>query len=344
MLESRRYELRLPADWPPASVTVNGKAVPQSQPGQAGWSFMGNTLTTAIPTSSFSTAARVTIEVHRAPGLVARRGELDGFAGAMTRLRGAYDALQQTWPVAVPPDPLIDAMQTGDRLGYHPERAADEIAHFHEVLPQAQAAVTTLDSAFSQRLDDYARSAHGVLRPSDMEAAKQVRLASMARAVQLSNAASPAYAQQAGGASEVPAGVRTILTAKGEGVQIYSCMAVQDGAKWTLKGPDAKLLDAGGEAIGTHFAGPTWKLNDGSQVVGELVASRPSPDADSVAWLLLRAKAGSATGRLADVTYIRRTETQGGVPSANDCEKTPDVGKSVRVQYAATYTFYADRH
>ena len=29
MLKARGYELRLPADWPPASVTVNGKSVPQ---------------------------------------------------------------------------------------------------------------------------------------------------------------------------------------------------------------------------------------------------------------------------------------------------------------------------
>ena len=153
----------------------------------------------------------------------------------------------------------------------------------------------------------------------------------------------PMVAQQPRGSIEVPAGARTILAAKGEGVQIYSCVAVQDGAKWTLQGPDAKLLDARDHQIGAHFAGPTWKLTDGSQVSGELVASQPSPDAGSVAWLLLRAKAGSATGKLAQVTFIRRTETHGGVPAANDCQKAGDVGKSVRVQYSATYAFYANR-
>ena len=122
MLKNRSYELRLPADWPPASVTVNGKPVPQGGVGKPGWSFVGNTLTTVIPTPSFSTATRVVVEVHRAAGLTARRAELDGFAGSMTRLRAAYDALQKTSPITVPPDPLIDAMQTGDRLSYHPER------------------------------------------------------------------------------------------------------------------------------------------------------------------------------------------------------------------------------
>ena len=154
----------------------------------------------------------------------------------------------------------------------------------------------------------------------------------------------PLAAQQPGSSIDVPSKSRTILTAKGEGVQIYSCTAVQDGARWILKGPDAKLLDAGGAQIGTHFAGPAWRLNDGSSVAGELVASQPSPDADSVAWLLLRAKAGTATGRLAEVTFIRRTETHGGVPVSNDCRKAGDAGKSVRVPYSATYTFYADEH
>jgi hypothetical protein len=151
------------------------------------------------------------------------------------------------------------------------------------------------------------------------------------------------YAQQPGGSIDVPSGAKTILAAKGEGMQIYSCEATQDGAKWMLKGPDAKMLDAKGEQIGTHFAGPTWKLSDGSSVVGELVATQLSPDADSVAWLLLRAKAGSATGRLAEVTFIRRTDTHGGVAPANECQKAGDVGKNVRARYSAIYTFYAAR-
>ncbi|MFP5229812.1 MAG: TIM-barrel domain-containing protein [Acidobacteriota bacterium] len=195
MLKMRAYELRLPDDWPPASVTVDGKAVPQAagaaQSERRGWSFVGNTLTTVIPTSAFSTAGKVTIEVKRAPGMVARRGELDGFAGRMTRLRGAYDALQQSWPVAAPPDPLIDAMQTGDRLSYHPERAAEEITHLHQELPEAQTAVTSLASKANELVDEYAKGlAKNPLRPADMQAQKENRLRSMARAKQLMDDAS----------------------------------------------------------------------------------------------------------------------------------------------------------
>lgn len=149
--------------------------------------------------------------------------------------------------------------------------------------------------------------------------------------------------QSTGGSVDVPAGAQVVLTARGEGVQIYSCSAAQGGLKWVLTGPDARLLDGAGKQIGTHFAGPTWKLTDGSMVVGQLMASQPSPDANSVAWLLLRGKSGTATGRLANVTFIRRTETHGGVAAASACQTQADAGKTVRVPYTATYTFYLQK-
>jgi alpha-glucosidase len=186
MLKARGYEIRLPADWPPVAVTVNGVQVKQAGPtGKGGWSFDGNTLTTVIPVPSGSVASKVTVEVYRATGLVAHRAELDGFAGAMTRLRLAYDALQQTGPVASAPDPLIDAMQSGDRLSYHPERAPDEIAHFHEALPKAKAAVAAVDAGFAQRIQDWVALQAASNQPpssAELEARKQSRLAALAKA------------------------------------------------------------------------------------------------------------------------------------------------------------------
>jgi alpha-glucosidase len=160
---SRGFELRLPADWPPSAVTVNGAAVQHAGPtGKDGWSFEGNTLTTVIPVPSGRVAAKVTIEVRRAAGLTARRNELDGFAGVMARLRGAYDALNQTFPVSAPPDILVEAMQTGDRLSYHPERAIEEIAHLHDVLPKAKDAVTQTSASFAASTDTEDKTQHRV--------------------------------------------------------------------------------------------------------------------------------------------------------------------------------------
>ena len=187
MLKARGYALQLPADWPPASVTVDGITVKQGNAtGLGGWSFEGNTLTTMIPVASRSTASRIVIEVKRAAGLTARRGELDGFNGAMTRLRATYDALNTTPPLAAPPDMLIDAMQTGNRLGYHPEDAQKEIAHFQEVLPKAQAAVDKLVQDGTKRLDAFAQNLHHEAgNKIDIEAEKQKRADALARAEKL---------------------------------------------------------------------------------------------------------------------------------------------------------------
>jgi len=186
MPKTRAFELRLPADWPPSEVTVNGVPVKQAGPtGKGGWSFVGNTLTTIIPVPSRSVSSRVTIEVHRADGLIARRAELDGFPGVMTRLRSAYDALQQTSPVASAPDSLINAMQAGDRLSYHPEFAPEEMASFHDLLSKAQSSVAAIDASIPQRLDDWAkRQMAGKQPPSsaEMEVGKQHRLDAVARA------------------------------------------------------------------------------------------------------------------------------------------------------------------
>jgi hypothetical protein len=111
--------------------------------------------------------------------------------------------------------------------------------------------------------------------------------------------------------------------------------------EWIFNAPEAKLLDSAGNVVGSHFAGPSWKLSDGGEVQGELVASQPASDPDSVPWLLLRAKPGTAAGSLASVAFIRRTNTRGGAPGTTGCLSATDSGKSERVPYTATYTFYA---
>jgi alpha-glucosidase len=192
MLTTRGYELRLPADWPPASVTVNGNPVAQgdatgpSGSSHAGWTYQGNTLTTVIPVPAASVSSKVVIEIRRTDGLAARRAELDGFAGTMARLRGAYDAMNQTPPLSAPPDVLVDAMQSGDRLGYHPEKAAEEIAHLHQVLPAAQSALADIGKEASARIEDLnKRMPHDNPQAAQMQAQNQHRLEALTRAQKL---------------------------------------------------------------------------------------------------------------------------------------------------------------
>jgi alpha-glucosidase len=188
---ARGFELRLPADWPPQLVTVNGTPLPHAGiAGKSGWRFEGNTLTTVIPIANRGVASKVKVEVRRASGLTARRDELDGFAGSITRLRGAYDAMHQTSPVSDPPDALVDALQTGDRLSYHPETAQAEIARFRQTLPQAQAAVAHIGAIFDSILEEHLR----LYSPErwlpgglNMTALKQTRTEAMTRALKLAD-------------------------------------------------------------------------------------------------------------------------------------------------------------
>jgi alpha-glucosidase len=140
----RGYELRLPADWPPESVTVNGtKLAYQPEEREPGWRFIGNSLSTIITVPEKSVAESVKITIHRPQGSLAARGELDGFAGAMARFRDAYDTINQATSRGVP-DPLILAMQTGDRIGYQPETASAEIAKRRQACAAASASVQAM--------------------------------------------------------------------------------------------------------------------------------------------------------------------------------------------------------
>jgi alpha-glucosidase len=150
MLHARGYELRLPGGWPPTSVTANGITLDYTiTKGAPGWHFEGNTLTTVITVPSTPTSQTMVIHVKRPMRLIQRRPELDGFAGNMTRLREVYDTLNNTFPLAWSPNSLVDVMQTGDRLSYHPETVSDELTHFHSELPKAIADVNKMKTAIT---------------------------------------------------------------------------------------------------------------------------------------------------------------------------------------------------
>lgn len=143
---------------------------------------------------------------------------------------------------------------------------------------------------------------------------------------------------------KAPASEELILSAHATGSQIYVCQAGADQKlTWTFEAPEAELHDASGAVIGTHFAGPTWKHKDGSEVTGKLVAREDSPDADSIPWLLLTASGHSGDGVLAHVTTIQRLHTKGGQPPSTGCDET-NRGKEVKRAYSADYYFYAPPH
>ena len=109
--------------------------------------------------------------------------------------------------------------------------------------------------------------------------------------------------------------------------------------QWVFKAPEANLFGDDDRQIGTHFAGPSWKADDGSTVVGEVVAQADAPDGDAIPWLLLRAKSHSGTGLFTAVSYIRRADTTGGVAPETGCD-AGHLSEQARMRYSATYQFY----
>lgn len=137
-----------------------------------------------------------------------------------------------------------------------------------------------------------------------------------------------------------PANAHVKATVVGLGVQVYQCTPQDGGYQWTLQMPEATLFDpATHQAVGTHSTGPAWTWNDGSAITGKLLQKRPSDNPANIPWLLVETHStGAATGMLADVTLVRRSDTQAGVPPS-DCDAVHQ-NNIVRVPYQATYTFY----
>jgi hypothetical protein len=144
---------------------------------------------------------------------------------------------------------------------------------------------------------------------------------------------------------KAPTGEEVVLVAHASGSQIYVCQAGADGKLgWTLKAPEAELRNDQGAVIGRHFAGPTWKLNDESEVTGKAAARVDSPDADSIPWLLVTVTGHAGEGALSHVSDVQRIHTKGGVaPSADTCNARKQ-GSESKSSYTADYYFYAPAH
>jgi hypothetical protein len=150
----------------------------------------------------------------------------------------------------------------------------------------------------------------------------------------------PDAGQDFGAASHPDRSAALVFT--GRGTQVYRCQNTGSAYAWVLERPDAQLFDAAGQLVGQHFFGPRWEANDGSRIVGQLLAASASPDGrGNVPWLVLRARIEQADGIFGHVRIITRTNTQGGVAPAAPCgpEQNDQVMHEV---YAATYTFFPD--
>jgi uncharacterized protein DUF3455 len=161
-------------------------------------------------------------------------------------------------------------------------------------------------------------------------------------AAAITTLAFPIAAQEIPVQLQVPASEKLVIEVHAKGDQIYTCKTDAAQSAWTLKAPDAQLFDKNGKLFGKHFAGPSWQANDGSKVTGKAAANVPSPDANSIPWLLVTVVGHEGNGALERVTTIQRINTKGGKAPASGCDTT-HAGEELRVPYTADYRFYAPK-
>jgi uncharacterized protein DUF3455 len=135
----------------------------------------------------------------------------------------------------------------------------------------------------------------------------------------------------------LPENSAIVLAVTAEGVQIYeSKPSPSGGFQWALKAPEAELKSVSGEILGKHGAGPSWTLNDGSSIVGNLPPLKKVEAPGSIPWLLVAVKSKSGSGLLDKVDYVMRVATDGGAAPA---EPPKAEGETVKVKYHAIYLF-----
>jgi hypothetical protein len=144
--------------------------------------------------------------------------------------------------------------------------------------------------------------------------------------------------------ANLPGGNTRVATFYAVGVQKYKAREKAGSYplsyEWMFVAPQADLYDVTDAKVGTHGAGPFWQISPMDYIFAQHFSpakTAPSPDPESIDWLLLMPKTGTTpTGIFRDVAYIQRIATKGGkapmTPPATSTE-------TVEVKYKAVYRF-----
>ena len=142
----------------------------------------------------------------------------------------------------------------------------------------------------------------------------------------------------------LPNGNTRVATYYAVGVQKYKAR-IKAGSdpvsyEWVFVAPQADLYDITNTKVGTHGAGPFWEISPADSVFAQQFSparTAPSPDPESIDWLLLMPKVGTIpTGIFAGVDYIQRIATKGGkAPLTPPASLT----QTADVKYKTVYRF-----
>ena len=135
----------------------------------------------------------------------------------------------------------------------------------------------------------------------------------------------------------VPDGHAPALQIAARGVQIFRCERVGNDYAWRFRQPEAELVDAQGRPVGRHGANFSFEHDDGSRLLGTVVAHDPAASPDTLPWLLLSAKS-FGKGAFGGISFVQRVNTRGGMPPTG-CS-AGQASRLLRVDFSADFVFY----
>ena len=145
MLLQRSHEIRLVMSWPPDSVLCNGKVIPYLLDGTTNcWNYDGDKLTAIIHLPESDVHRKLDVRVSFPSGTKADDLMLDGVPGKLSKLRRVMPLLNGTWPDEWSTGVLVNAVQTGNRIGLDPKRARAELQSLNHKIDEVARQIDTL--------------------------------------------------------------------------------------------------------------------------------------------------------------------------------------------------------
>lgn len=143
----------------------------------------------------------------------------------------------------------------------------------------------------------------------------------------------------------VPAGQLVKYRYAASGDVTYQCLPSSDRPgqfAWVQMLANATLNTRSGRSVGRYYGGPTWEANDGSQVIGSVIASVDSTTS-GLPQQLIQTVSSEGRASFSGISYIQLLNTQGGGSPSATCDYSARTQRQ-QVSFQADFVFYSAPH
>ena len=155
------YELRLPANYPPKSVRVDGKELKYSRYAEVGeWGYDGYTLAPYILVGEIDNAKGCVVEVEFAEGDLAKQDKLYGIQGIVNRCVALTAEMKEAYAIYYDPMPLLpdfymNVSQAPNFIMELPQNIHKSVDEYYKALSECLSEIAKMDqfpAEFRQRV------------------------------------------------------------------------------------------------------------------------------------------------------------------------------------------------